>query len=145
MKKTLLASLLSLLIVLSMGTVMVYAQNTSGGNPPASGGNPPIGGGNPRVSQNQISFGIDNPFKFKGNLYELVRYIIEEIVLKIGAVLCVLAFIFSGFLYVTAQGNASKIENANRSLMYSAIGTAVLLGSWTIAKMIEGTINQLKS
>lgn len=129
---------------MSFGALAVYAQPTSGGNPPTSGGTPPTSGGNPQVSPVKVGFSIENPFKVKGNLYQLIEQIIENIILPIGAVLCVLAFIYSGFLYVTAQGNTTQIAKANNALLNSAIGTAVLLGSWTIARMIQGTVNQLR-
>ncbi len=89
---------------------------------------------------------IPNPFgRSGGSLTELFETIVNSIILPIGGVLAVLAFVYSGFLYVTAQGNPGKIEEANRALLYSAIGTAVLLGSWVIANVIGGTIDQLKS
>ncbi|KKT95852.1 MAG: hypothetical protein UW97_C0021G0004 [Parcubacteria group bacterium GW2011_GWA2_45_15] len=56
----------------------------------------------------------------------------------------VLAFVYAGFLYVTAQGNESKLKTAHKALLYTSVGTAVLLGSWVIAKVIENTINQLR-
>ncbi len=132
MKKTFLASLLSLTFLLTLGAVSVYAQ---AGNPGAGGvGNPPL------------TIKIDNPFK-KGvgdNLYQLIEFIVNNIILPIGGVLAVFAFIYSGFLYVMAQGNSAKIEKANRSLLFTAIGTAVLLGSWLIANVVQNTVDQFK-
>ena len=129
MKKTLLSPLLSLLIFFSL-TVLVYAQPTSGGNPPTSGGNP-------------IQFSLDNPFGANKSLFTLMKAIVDNIILPIGGVLAVLAFIYSGFLYVTAQGDESKIKTAHKSLLYTSIGTAVLLGSWLLANLICETIGQL--
>ena len=67
----------------------------------------------------------------------------DDIVLPVGAILCMLAFIYAGFKYVMAQGNATAISEANRTLLYAAIGTAVLLGSWVFATAICNTIHQL--
>jgi hypothetical protein len=88
---------------------------------------------------------IDNPFKagVGDSLFSLLKTIVDKIVLPIGGVLCVLAFIYAGFSYVMAQGNSTKIENANRMLLFASIGTAVLLGAWVIANAICKTINLL--
>lgn len=95
-----------------------------------------------------INAKLDNPFNCGGvspcTLFALLEAIIDKIILPIGGVLAVLAFIYSGFLYVTAQGNETKLATAHKALLYTSVGTAVLLGSWVIAKVIENTINQLK-
>ena len=53
------------------------------------------------------------------------------------------AIIYSGFKYLTAQGNPAKIAEANKGLMYVLIGTGVLLGAAAISSAIEGTLHQL--
>ena len=90
------------------------------------------------------AFRLDNPFGGGDSLFSLLRAIIDGIVLPIGGVLAVLAFVYAGFLYVTAQGNESKLKTAHKALLYTSVRTAVLLGSWVIAKVIENTINQLR-
>ncbi len=85
-----------------------------------------------------------NPFKGDGDLYALVKAIINGIVLPIGGMVAVLAFIYSGFTYVTARGDETAIKTAHRNFLYVAIGTAILLGAWVIAGVIENTLNQLK-
>lgn len=139
MSKKFLSFILSLLIFFVIGGVLVYAQ---GGNPPISGGNPPAGGGNP------LNITLSNPFNCRGvspcNLFTFLQVIIDSILLPIGGILAVLAFIYSGFLYVMAQGSDTKIKEAHKALLYTAIGTAVLLGSWVLAKVIENTIKQLR-
>ncbi len=87
---------------------------------------------------------LKNPFGAGVNsLYGLLQRVINEILLPIGGVLAVLAFIYSGFLYVTAQGNEIKIKNAHRALLYTAVGTALLLGAWVFANVICGTIEAI--
>jgi len=90
---------------------------------------------------------LPNPFNCGAancTLFTLLRKVINDILLPIGGVLAVLAFIYSGFLYVTAQGNQTKLATAHKALLYTSVGTAVLLGSWVIAQVIENTINQLR-
>ena len=127
MKKTLIAFLLSLTFFLAIGTLVVYAQSTGPGT----------------TNQTRPPITIDNPFRGGDTLFELLETVVNDIILPIGGVLAVLAFIYSGFLYVAAQGDTTKIKNAHNALLYTAIGTAVLLGSWALANVIKGTINQL--
>lgn len=132
--KKLSVTLVSLSIFFIVGLVMVYAADDGGGGG-AGGGNP--GGGNP------IVIGLKNPFSGGDSLFALMRSIINNVIMPIGGVLAVLAFIYSGFLYVTAQGDTKKISDAHRALLYTAIGTAILLGAWVLANVICQTIVQL--
>ncbi|MGB3922279.1 MAG: pilin [Minisyncoccia bacterium] len=123
MKKFLIIAL-PLILFFVFGAGFVMAQG--------SGPNPSI-----RVT-------LENPFGSQQNsLFGLVRDIINDVVLPIGGVIAVLAFIYSGFLYVTAQGNEQKIKDAHRALLYTSIGAAVLLGAWVIANVVCTTIAAL--
>ncbi|OHA89133.1 MAG: hypothetical protein A2653_02900 [Candidatus Zambryskibacteria bacterium RIFCSPHIGHO2_01_FULL_43_25] len=92
--------------------------------------------GNPGGLQNPLKGGTDN-------LYDFIRVVINDVILPVGGVVVTIMIIFAGFKFVTAQGNEAKLEVAKRNFLYVAIGTAVLLGAWVIAKAIEATINQL--
>ncbi|MBP6883739.1 MAG: hypothetical protein KBC06_00705 [Candidatus Pacebacteria bacterium] len=61
-------------------------------------------------------------------------------VIKIGIPIIALALIYSGFLFVAAQGNSEKLETAKKSLLYTIIGAAILLGAWAIAILISETV-----
>jgi len=115
----------------------VYAKNTGGSGPQNTGSG---------TSTQSINAKLQNPFK-GGNettIQGLFKTIISNILIPIGAVLAVLAFIFAGFMYVTAAGDETKIKKAHQSLLYAAIGTAILLGAGVIVKVLEGTIDQLQ-
>lgn len=89
---------------------------------------------------------LENPFKagVGDSLPQLFNSIVNKILLPIGSVIAVIAFIYSGFLFVMAQGNESELKTAKASLLYTAIGTAILLGATVLANVITGTINSLK-
>lgn len=120
-----------MVLVLMASVSVVYAQGGSGtSNAPTS----------------NVSSKLENPFGSTGanNIPELFQTIIKNIIIPIGAVLAILAFIYAGFLYVTAAGDEKKIGVAHKALLYAAIGTAVLLGAGVIAQVIKATINQLQ-
>lgn len=88
---------------------------------------------------------IENPLKSSG--IETIPGFIEaalNMVMIVGVPLVALAIIYSGFLFVSAQGNSEKISEAKTTLKYTLIGAALLLGSWVIAQAIQGTINEIK-
>ncbi len=109
-------------------------------------GNPPIdnnkGIGNPPVDSTSTSMTITNPLKDTNTINDLIKKILEGVI-KIGLPVLVLAVIYSGFLFVSAQGNSEKLSEAKRSLTYTLIGAAILLGSWAIAQLIVDTVKAL--
>ena len=140
-KKKYFAYLMILVFVLmaSVSVVPVYAETGSNTN------QNPTGVNTNNAPPSIIKSTLDNPF---GNnqltITELFETIISNIIIPIGAVLAILAFIYAGFLYVTAAGAEKTIEKAHKALLYAAVGTAVLLGAGVIAQVIKATINQLQ-
>ena len=86
--------------------------------------------------------GIQNPLKV-GSIPDFVALLLGYVV-KIGAVVAVFAFIYSGFLFVQARGNSEKLKGAKDVFLNTVIGVAVLLGAQLIASIIVGTINNIK-
>ena len=91
----------------------------------------------------QLNVRIDNPFKGGDDLSAVVVAILNDIIMPLAGVLVVLAIIYSGFKYVTAQGKPEEIKKANQGLLYVLIGTLILLGAGAIAAAIKGTLTQL--
>ncbi len=93
-----------------------------------------------------FSFGEDlrivNPIPGITSVGGLVMVLIRGLI-KIGIPFLVIAIIWCGFLFVAAQGNPEKITKARDALLYTAIGAAVLLGSWGIAELITETVSGL--
>ena len=54
-----------------------------------------------------------------------------------------LFIVYSGFKFISAQGNSSKLEEAKKNFLYVIIGALLILGAWVVATLVGGTINQL--
>ena len=105
---------------------------------------------NPSGSDQNIQGSIPNPLKCPGgsadcSVIDYIYAIVEGLILPIGGVLAIIAFIWSGFMFVMAQGDPGKIKSARDALWYTAIGTAILLGSVALAKVIQTTVEALKT
>ncbi len=86
---------------------------------------------------------FDNPIKatsLQGFLSSLLK-----VVTMLGAIVVVFFIIFAGFNYVTARGDEKKIQAATKTLTWTAVGAAVILGAQVIATAIQGTVNELGS
>ncbi len=57
--------------------------------------------------------------------------------------IAVLVIVYSGFLFVTAQGNSEKLEKAKTNFVWTIIGVGVLLGAWALSELLKGTISPI--
>lgn len=78
---------------------------------------------------------LDNPLLFPKITDLLVAVLNVAIIIAIPIV--VLFLIYAGFLYVTARGNAEKIQVASRALTYGIIGGVIIIGSVAITTIIK--------
>jgi hypothetical protein len=88
---------------------------------------------------------ITNPLSdpSTNNLVDFIRVVVNDILLPIGGVVVAIAIIYTGFLFVVSRGNEEKLRTAKRAFLYTTIGTAVLLGAWTITLVIKATIDSI--
>lgn len=92
-------------------------------------------------SQNCAPGKLCNPLRYD-SIDQLLPALLD-IVAQIGLVICTFFIIFAGFKYVTAGGDVGKIQNAHKILLWSVVGTAVLLGAKVLASILSNTINQV--
>ncbi len=111
--------------------------------PDGSGGN--LGSDGSGGNTTNITTKIENPL---GNQIDSIPKFIEaiiNIVLVVGIPIVVLAIIYTGFLFVKAQGNPEEITKAKNALLYTLIGATLLLGAFVIANAIGKTVDEIKS
>lgn len=119
---------------------IVIPKNTGGGPTTGGGdGGPTTGGGL------TINTTINNPLGSGINDIPSFIEALVNIVLIVGIPIVALAIIYTGFLFVGAQGNPDKITKAKKALVYTLIGGALLLGAFVIAKAIGATVEDIKS
>lgn len=109
----------------------------------------PTGGTAPTLSECSsgsagISVKLANPLgNGIDNLPKLVEALLD-IVLTVGVPLIALAIIYSGYLFVAAQGNPEALKKAKSTLVYVVIGAAILLAAYAISEAIVGSIEAIR-
>lgn len=121
----------------STGTTgsVVSAGSTGGtSGSQVTGGTGGATGGTPCES----STALCNPIKYD-KFSDFVSAVIKAAV-QVLMPFVVLAFIYTGFLFVKAQGKDAEITAAKKSLRYSIIGAFILMGAWGFAQIISATV-----
>ena len=49
----------------------------------------------------------------------------------------IIMFSLAGFKYLTAQGESSKIDEANKAIIWGTVGTAVIVLAWSIISLVR--------
>jgi hypothetical protein len=63
--------------------------------------------------------------------------------LKIGIPVLTIFLVYSGLRLVMARGNEKELEDAKKNLLWVIIGGVILLGSWTIVRILKGTFDEI--
>jgi hypothetical protein len=116
--------ILGLLLVISMFSLGSFAFAESGG-----------------TTAPLASAQLQNPI-ITDTFSDFVALVLERAV-EILMPFVVLAFIWSGFLFVRAQGNEKELEEAKRAIYWSVIGAFILMGAWGFAQIIGTTVSTL--
>ena len=85
---------------------------------------------------------IANPLKGTTSISGFITTVLGYVV-KIGGVVAIFAFIWSGFKFVQAQGNEKELGEAKNIFINTCIGVAILLGAQLISSIIVGTLKSL--
>lgn len=89
-----------------------------------------------------LCIGIDNPLGETKDIKSILASILKVIADIILPIVIVMV-IYSGFLYVMARGKSEAIEKAHKTLTWTLIGAAVLLGAQLIANVLIDTVSSI--
>jgi len=84
---------------------------------------------------------IPNPLGPNNTEVENLLVDFMNLVATAGAIVVVFFIIFSGYKFVEARGNETKINSAKDMFYWTVIGGAILLGADVIANVVVNTIN----
>jgi len=92
-----------------------------------------------------VSTTIENPLSSEIDTIPKFIEAVLKIVLTVGIPIVALAIIYTGFLFVKAQGKPEELTKAKQSLLFTLIGAALLLGAFVIANAVVSTVEDIKS
>lgn len=145
-KSSLLSNITKFVFVFAIAFILVATVSAEPGTGTGDGTGTGIGTGTGTGTGTgvKVNSGIKNPL---GDSFADIPSFIESVLnffLLIGIPIITLAIIYSGFLFVTAQGNSEKLKKAKQTLIYTLVGAALLLGSLVITRAIQGTVEEIK-
>jgi len=87
---------------------------------------------------------LQNPLRSDiGNISQFLTALLDAVVIIVFPFI-ILMIIYSGFLFVSAQGNEDKLKTAKKTILWTIIGALIILGASMLSYAIEGTINDLQ-
>lgn len=131
----------------SGGTPGTSANPTTGGSPGGTLSNPTTGNITGSTAPSGSTAGVtvktplQNPIKY--NTFPAFVSAVIATAVNVLMPIVVLAFIWSGFLFVKAQGNQKELETAKTAIWWSVIGAFILMGAWGFAQIIGSTVSTI--
>ena len=100
----------------------------------------PLAGTSAEDLQKEAASGLFNLNKAKlGTPVTLINRAIRGLMAFIGSIALVL-YIYAGFLWMTASGNAEQVNKAKTTMVWTTLGAAIMLASYMLASFILGAI-----
>ena len=98
---------------------------------------------NVMVAYGANQYSLQSPLK--DSISSIPAFIAEVLkaIVVIGLPIITLFIVISGFMFLVAQGNSAKIEEAKKNFMWVIVGTLLILGAWVLVTLIAGTVTQL--
>lgn len=140
MIKNFLGLLITLSFVFSGGFALAANTTTSAGTPGATQTSPSASTGAGGTGTT-VNTKLQNPIKYD-KLSDFVAAVLKAAV-EVLMPFVVLAFIWSGFLFVRAQGNEEQLSEAKTAIYWSVIGAFILLSAWGFAQIIARTVSTI--
>jgi heme/copper-type cytochrome/quinol oxidase subunit 2 len=87
-----------------------------------------------------VSAQVVPPGQIPGDVLTIVLNIailIFSVLWVVAATFVVVMFVIAGFKYLTAQGDASKVSDANKAVIWGAAGVVVILLAWSITGVLR--------
>lgn len=85
--------------------------------------------------------GLDNPLQYN-DIASFIAGALKALVV-VALPIITLFIVISGFMFVIARGNESKLTKAKENFVYVIIGAILILGAWVLATIIGGTVSQV--
>ena len=62
---------------------------------------------------------------------------IIQILVTLAALISAGFFVWGGFVYITSSGNPEQLDRAKKTILYSAVGLAIVFGAFVLTNVIS--------
>lgn len=87
---------------------------------------------------------LQNPLKDEFTSIPDFLAALLDVVVTIAIPIIVIMIIYSGFLFIKAQGKPEDIVTARKAITWTLIGAAVILGASLLSYAISGTVDEIR-
>jgi len=129
------------LLVIAFGFVFNVAFVQAAGDSGASGQSGDSSA--TAVSQTGPSATLQNPLGDKISDVPTLLNTVIGVVISFSYIVVACFLIWSGFKFVTAQGNESKITSAKTTFYWTIIGALIVMGAQTLSSVFQETLKSL--
>jgi hypothetical protein len=84
---------------------------------------------------------LQNPTTFP-NIQSFIAAFLQAIV-EISLPILTLFIVYSGFMFIMARGNQTKLTAAKNNFLYVILGALLIIGAWSLALLIGSTVTQV--
>ena len=92
-------------------------------------------------ADSQLTFEINNPIGISGNTsLEDIIGSITDLLITLGIPLAGVMYLWAGFQFLTAGGDAKKVSGAKKTILYTTIGVVVIFTAKGIALVVKGLL-----
>jgi hypothetical protein len=95
----------------------------------------------PMISLAQRNLGIDNPLSNSIKTIPDLINVIVQIIRPVAIAFLVLAIMYTGYLFVMAQGKAEEIATARKALFWTMLGGLIILSATAITAVFQNSLN----
>ena len=78
--------------------------------------------------------------KSTGGVSQIQTFIesIIQVMITLAGLVAVGFFVYGGFGYITSSGNPESLDRSKKTILYSAIGLAIVLGAFVLTRVVTG-------
>jgi len=95
------------------------------------------------LTATRVNAGFIDPFGPGTELSDILETIVN-VVIFIAFPLIVLMLVYTGFLFVQAQGNPAKLAEARKVFIWTLIGAFVILAAETLKDVVVDTVQEIR-
>lgn len=70
-----------------------------------------------------------------GQIQSFIQSVIQ-VLITLAALISVAFFVWGGFGYITSSGNPESLDRSKKTILYSAVGLAIVLGAFVLSNVI---------